>query len=293
MGKEKYLYHYTNFVSGMSILKSGSLRMFDAKQQSDPYEVIYAGNKIFEFFLDIISNQNNSYKKEQMKIFIGLLMFISVNYADETKQEKIQNSIKQITGIDVDNFFVQLNKDINSRIIRNFISSFTTSFNNKYLWDVYASNGAGIVIKIKSDCLQSLIGIKQVHYLLEEFIHHIIIEVTDYYTKSEIDKFELLGKLNKEITHVCLSTKQVKYSLENEIRLIEHYDCVTDEKIIEIAQNDKEFVLLPLTKQKFIKIISSIYYTDQLQLDKLERLISFQKKHPKIELIQIPYNKVI
>ncbi len=44
----KYLYHYTKFDSGIKILESQSLRMYNALSQSDPYDIVYGAQEAFK-----------------------------------------------------------------------------------------------------------------------------------------------------------------------------------------------------------------------------------------------------
>jgi hypothetical protein len=284
----KYLYHYTKFENGFLILKHGNLRLYEARSQNDPFEIIYAGNVIFDFLMDIIENKQKQYDENTIMAILHVLLFISKYYADLNKFERINNIINQM---EQDKYFVEFFNIIKKREIKFFITCFSNSMKNEYLWKNYASEGSGLVIKFKSDYLPENIGIKSVHYDNEELIKYTMGVIASYHTILTKDISELMKELTISFTHYCLTTKKEQFKNENEIRLIDNYDSAVQNQNIEFDQNGREFILLPLKKSQFSKRIKAVYYTDRLPKEQANQLIAlFNKKN--IEIIKLNYSDI-
>lgn len=255
METPKYLYHYTKLESALSILNSGQLRLYNVKQQSDPFEVIYAGETACDKIFSITKNRNSYYSDKQKSLLMALLILLPEIFSIDKYKEFVKKLVNSFNEV---NTYSQLYEISKNRIIKLFISCFANSFTNKYLWENYTNQYYGGVLKLKIDYLPNNIGIKKVIYGKENFIKNMLDIIFPFYKSSSINEMDFMKSILESITHICLSFKKEEYSLEEEYRLILEFDSGRSVKPDIIVDGNREYVNLPLTKPQFLKRIHEI-----------------------------------
>ncbi len=284
--KPKFLYHYTNIDSAISIIKSGTWRLYEARSQRDPLEIIYAGDRVFEL-LNYLHNQENIYSLEQRASMYGCLLFVS-KYFCESNSQNVINFQDELNKKSNDNIFKQINQLLESKVSKLFISCFSEMNNNLHLWDNYAENGLGVVLQLKSDNLPSNVGVKRVIYCNEELTKDIVSICTSNALSLNNENIkDILINLMSRITDLVSRIKNEQHKNEEETRIVNLYDSeLNSNKIIKI--DNREFVNFPLRKPQLLKRIKKVYYTDKVEQNKLSELITLLKKHSiNSELINI------
>lgn len=214
----KEIFKYLKWDRGESTLLSNMLYLPSPDQFDDKYDCSFKG---FSFVGKdtIVERVRGSLKKEIVyrKIAICVGVFSGTSSEWENTIDQILDGNDSINPFLYDLIWTLIPRLI-SRIkhfdpgdyqwaARKFLRvlCLCLDYNNTYLWENYAQNNSGLAIGLNYNILEQMPGAK--------------IFAVNY--SEDIPSYEF-GKYTKEIAEEVLSTKLMRYKLENETRVIFH-----------------------------------------------------------------------
>lgn len=280
--RPEFIYHYTTFDAAISILKTGTLRMYDINRQSDDFELLYVSDIIFNYLENEVIVNKTKFNENAIIATIYCLISLSKYFTSADIGERLQKLISQLSY----NQFQLFNEKLSERQIRFFITSCSKNNNVSYLWENYATIQNGIVLKVKSDYLPTHIGVKPVIYGDIELNKYISSASIIHHLTSNQDSLGIFSELIKSITDLTTRSKQEIFQVEDETRLVLCHDSLTSKEVIQRDFNsNRDFINLPLNKPQMLKRFKAVYYKaisdEQLELIKL---VCSKTKIPVIQL---------
>ena len=280
-----YLYHYTNLDALESILEKGEWRLYDAKQQDDTFELIYAGNQALEFFYSKLKSDEFKNMSNHKNILIPMITLYINQYFAKIKDISVALHVLMIQ-VEKGNLYKEIYNELITREMKYFISSFCKRHDNNYLWGKYTSDYQGVAIKFPKNITPKEIGMKTVKYYKKDAL--------EYYTKllhtnlenQDNDVKKIFGNEIHSIVNDVLSIKQEQFQKEEEYRLIDYSDSKS--RIIKTfidSRNGKSYIKMKINKQYLRLSIKNIYYHPDIRQENKDRLESLSEKY-KLKLNQ-------
>jgi hypothetical protein len=262
----KYIYHYTSINTLKSILESGTWRLYDIGKQNDRFELFYSGNKLFKYYYDkLFSTQmknTNDFNNEVIQFCVVALNKYFTNNEVINEKNILNQSIKNAEN---GTLAKQFNQNLENRELQFFISSFSFDSDNEHLWAEYGDKGKGVCIELNTEFLKihsnSEIGIKPVWYYNDkELIFQVENLIASYESKYYTNSNEKFLSIVKAMIDLLLKAKQKIYKVENEIRLIDHFETKTSRISKHFDHNsDRYYTDLPIGRAKLLSHINCVY----------------------------------
>lgn len=262
----KYIYHYTSANTLLSILESGTWRLYDIGKQNDRFELFYSGNKLFRYYYNkLFTPQMKNTKDFNNEVIQYCVVALNKYFTNnEVLNEKNILSLS-IKNTDDNSLVKQFLLALENRDLQFFISSFCFDFDNDHLWTEYGDKGKGVCIELNTDFLKSLrnneIGIKPVvYYSDKELVFQVENLIASYDNKDYTNSNEKFSKIVIAMIDLILKAKQKIYSVENEIRLIDHYESKTSNiNRFYDYDTDRHYTQIPISSTNLLSHINCVY----------------------------------
>lgn len=278
MKNPTHLYHYTSAEVCISIIESGILRLYNAVQQKDRYELRHFAEEAYNLFETIGTRDKEyyvtHYGTEYVKYTLGMMIALIECY--NLRGDRFESLKRKIDTFPEGNFFKNVARDIKVLNLRFFILSCCSHQKNTHLWDEYASNGKGACVNLNISKKPYHLGVKPVTYQDSCSNKRNIQNVTDMIFSKRQKPIDMFNELVKNITDLSLSIKQPKFFQEEEYRIVHSTDNLVAKYIIPISDHDgREYTEIDTRAKGETLHIESIYITDKtVNADKIRQSCS-------------------